>query len=170
MRVVAYLRESTDPAEDRPAFAQQEDIRRYAAAHGLDVVAICQDVPRPGLSLGRDGYRSLLNVLASGNVEAVLLPGLATLSADVVLQEVILWDLRARGARVVSTDAADADALSLASDDATRRFVRDILSRVAEYRESLGLIAPPAGPGPGTGGDGVVVHLVPAGDGDEPEA
>ncbi len=75
MRVVAYLRESVDPGEERPAFAQQEEIRRHAAAHGLHVVAICQDVPRPGLTLGREGYRSLLGMIGSGNAEAVLLPG-----------------------------------------------------------------------------------------------
>jgi len=160
MRVVAYLRESADPGEDRPAFAQQEEIRRYSAVHGLDVVAICQDVPRPGLALGREGYRSLLGILASGNVEAVLLPGLATLSADIVLQEVMLWDLRARGARVLSTDPADADLLSPATGDATRRFVRDVLVRVAEHRESLGLL--PAPPAPAAGEGGVVVHLVPS--------
>lgn len=161
MRVVAYLRESADPAEDRPAFAQQEEIRRYAAAHGLDVVAICQDVPHPGLPLGREGYRSLLGIVASGNVEAVLLPGVATLSADLVLQEVILWDLRARGARVISTEEADADVLSPAPADATRRFVRDVLARAAEHRESLGPLGRPA-PDSGPGDVGVVVHLVPA--------
>jgi DNA invertase Pin-like site-specific DNA recombinase len=162
MRVVAYLRESTDPGDDRPAFAQQEDIRRHAAAHGLDVVAICQDVPRPGLALGREGYRSLLGIVSSGNVEAVLLPGVLTLSADVVLQEVMLWDLRSRGALVLSTDAADADVLSPTPADATRQFVRDVLVRVAEYREALGLLAPPTSPPAGPGGEGVVVHLVPA--------
>lgn len=162
MRVVAYVRESTDPAEDRPAFAQQEEIRRYAAGHGLDVVAICQDVPRPGLPLGREGYRSLLGIIASGNVAAVLLPGLATLSADVVFQEVMLRDFQVRGARVISTEPTDADLLSPAPADATRRFVRDVLARVDEYRASLGLPSTPAGPGPAPGDDGVVVQLVPA--------
>lgn len=167
MRVVAYLRESPDPAEDRPAFAQQEEIRRHAAAHGLDVVAICQDVPRPGLALGREGYRSLLGIVGSGNVEAVLLPGVATLSADVVLQEVILWDLRARGVRVLSTEAGDTAVLSGAPADATRQFVRDVLARVAEWRESLGLPTPPAASASSPVEEGVVVHLVPApGDGD----
>lgn len=160
MRVVAYLRESPDPGEDRPAFAQQEEIRRYAAAHGLDVVAICQDVPRPGLALGREGYRSLLGVVASGNAEAVLLPGVATLSADVVVQEIMLWDLRSRGTRVLSTDAADAEALAPAPADATRQFVRDVLMRVAEHRDALAAASAPLPPGSGSAGDGVVVHLV----------
>jgi DNA invertase Pin-like site-specific DNA recombinase len=170
MRVVAYIRESTDPAEDRPAFAQQEEIRRYAGGNGLDVVAICQDVPRPGLPLGREGYRSLLGIIASGNVEAVLLPGLATLSADVVLQEVMLRDLQRRGAPVISTEATDADLLSPSPADATRRFVRDVLARVDEYRASLGPPAPPVGAASAVGDDGVVVQLVPATGEPEPHA
>ena len=162
MRVVAYLRESADPSEDRPAFAQQEDIRRHAAAHGLDVVAICQDVPRPGLTLGREGYRSLLGILGAGNAEAVLLPGVATLSADIVLQEIMLWDLRARGARVLSTDAADLDVLGPAPAHATRRLVRDVLARVADYREAVAAAASPAAPG--REGERVVVQLMPTAD------
>ena len=89
MRVVAYVREAADPAEDRPAFAQQEQIRRFAATHGLQVVAVCQDLRSPGRPLGRDGYLGLLGILAAGSAEAVLLPGLATLSSDVVVQEIM---------------------------------------------------------------------------------
>lgn len=153
MRVVAYVRESTDPAEDRPAFAQHEEVRRYAGAQGLDVVAVCQDIPRPGLPAGREGYRSLLDILANGRAEAVLLPGVATLSADLVVQEIMLWDLRARTGRVLSTDPADLEVLGVVPRDATRRFVRDVLARVAEHRAGLGR---PTGPAQ----DGVVVQLM----------
>jgi hypothetical protein len=159
MRVVAYLRESADPGEDRPAFAQQEEIRRYAAAHHLEVVAICQDVPRPGLPAGREGYRSLLGIVAAGHAEAILLPGVTTLAADLVVQEIMLWDLRARGARVLSTDPGDLEVLSPTPADATRRFVRDVLTRVAEHRAFLA--AAPATSPPGADA-GVVVHLVPS--------
>lgn len=155
MRVVAYVRESADPAEERPAFAQQEELRRYAAAHGLDVLAVCQDVPRPGLPAGREGYRSLLDILTAGRAEAVLLPGVATLSADLVVQEIMLWDLRARSGRVFSTDPADLDVLGPAPADATRRFVRDVLARVAEHRAALARAA-------SAPDDGVVVQLVPS--------
>ena len=160
MRVVAYVREAADPAGDRPAFVQQEEIRRFAAAHGLQVVALCQDVRSPGRALGREGYLSLLGVLASGNAAAVLLPGLATLSSDLVVQEIMLWDLRSRGALVLSTDPGDLDALAAAPPDADRQFVRHVLARVAEH----GALAAASPTGPpeavATGEDGVVVSLV----------
>ena len=159
MRVVAYVREAVDPAEERPAFEQQEQIRRFAASHGLQVVAVCQDVRQPGRALGREGYLSLLGVLASGNAEAVLLPGVATLSSDLVVQEIMLWDLRSRGAQVLSADPADAGVLSDAAADADRRFVRHVLARVAEHG-ALAASAPPPAPAPPTPADGVVVSLV----------
>ena len=164
MRVVAYVREAADPAEDRPAFLQQEEIRRFAAAHGLQVVALCQDVRSPGRALGREGYLSLLRVLAGGNAQAVLLPGVATLSSDLVVQEIMLWDLRSRGALVLSTDPGDLDALAAASPDADRQFVRHVLARVAEHGALAA--ASPAGPpeATATGEDGVVVSLVSPGD------
>ncbi|OFW53162.1 MAG: hypothetical protein A2V75_07345 [Actinobacteria bacterium RBG_16_70_17] len=164
MRVVAYVRESVDPSEERPAFAQQEEIRRHAAAHGLQVVAVCQDVPRPGLTLGREGYRSLLGMVGAGNAQAVLLPGVDTLSADLVVQEIMLWDLRARGARVLSTDAADVEVLGPVPADPTRRFVRDVLARVAEYREALASSGSPFPTGVDAEGERVVVQLMAAGE------
>jgi DNA invertase Pin-like site-specific DNA recombinase len=166
MRVVAYVREAADPADDRPAFAQQEEIRRFAAAHGLQVVALCQDVRSLGRALGREGYLSLLGVLASGNAEAVLLPGVATLSSDLVVQEIMLWDLRSRGARVLSADPADLDILSALPPDANRQFVRHVLARVAEHG-ALAAATPAVPPPPrGPGDDGVVVSLMSSGDPD----
>jgi hypothetical protein len=166
MRVVGYVRESADPAEDHSAFAQQEEIRRHAAAHSLQVVALCQDLRTPGRPLGRDGYLSLLGVLAAGNAEAVLLPGAATLSSDLVVQEIMLWDLRSRGARVLSTDPADLDILGAAPADPTRQFVRDVLARVAEHGAFLANTPAPAPPAPAAPAedDGVEVCLVPSAD------
>jgi hypothetical protein len=169
MRVVAYVREAADPAGDRPAFAQQEEIRRFAAAHGLQVVALCQDVRSPGRALGREGYLSLLGVLASGNAEAVLLPGLAILSSDLVVQEIMLWDLRSRGTRVLSADPADLDVLSALPPDANRQFVRHVLARVAEHGALAAASPAAAPPSRSPDDDGVVVSLVSPG-GSNPDA
>jgi len=167
MRVVAYVREAADPAGDRPAFAQQEEIRRYAAAHGLQVVALCQDVRSPGRALGREGYLSLLGVLASGNAEAVLLPSVDILSSDLVVQEIMLWDLRSRRARVLSADPADTEILAAAPPDPNRQFVRHVLARVAEHG-ALAASPPPVRPAVTSPGgdhdDGVVVSLLAPGD------
>jgi len=160
VRVVGYVRESVDPAEDRPAFAQQEEIRRYALEHGLQVIALCRDVRQPGAVLGRDGYRSLLGVIAGGSADAALLPGVATLSSDLVVQEIMLWDLRSRGIKVLSTDPEDLAVLAGEDLEPARSVVRHVLARVGEHARTLtGPEPPPPAQAP-PGDDGVVVQLI----------
>jgi DNA invertase Pin-like site-specific DNA recombinase len=160
MRVAGYVRESLDPAQGRSAFAQHEEIRRHAAAHGMTVVAICQDLR--GAPTPRDGYLALLGVLASGAAEVVLLPGLATLSDDQIVQEIMISDLLSRKVSVISTMESDLDLLDDSADPgATRMLIRDVLSRVREHQRSVG--APP-GSRPETPGvipdAEVMIHLV----------
>lgn len=133
MRIAGYVRESADPSADRPAFAQQEELRRYAVEHGHDLVAICRDAREPGHALGRDGYRSLLGVIASGSVDTVLVPGLETFADDEIVQEIMLWDLRSRQVRVLSTRPADEPILDGGDPGASRMVIRHVLARVAEY-------------------------------------
>jgi DNA invertase Pin-like site-specific DNA recombinase len=133
VRIAGYVRESADPSADRPAFAQQEELRRYAVEHGHDLVAICRDVREPGHALGRAGYRSLLGVIASGSVDTVLVPGLETLADDEIVQEVMLWDLRSRRVRVLSTHPQDDPILADGDPGPSRRVIRHVLARVAEY-------------------------------------
>lgn len=137
MRVVGYVRESADPA-GTSAFAQQEELRRFASEHGHRLVAVCQDLRSPGSPPSRDGYLSVLGVVAAGGVEAVLVPRLSTLSSDAIVQEIMLWDLRSRGIRVVSTDPVD---LRLLDDEqapgADRLVIRDVLQRVGEHAREI---------------------------------
>jgi DNA invertase Pin-like site-specific DNA recombinase len=101
---VGYVRESADPSAGHSAFEQQELIRRHALEHGHSIVAVCLDARAAGEALGRDGYLGLLGVIASGATDAVIVPGLSVLSSDQIVQEIMLWDLRGRGVRVISTD------------------------------------------------------------------
>jgi DNA invertase Pin-like site-specific DNA recombinase len=156
VRIAGYVRESADPSADRPAFAQQEELRRYAVDHGHDLVAVCRDVREPGHALGRAGYRSLLGVIASGSVDTVLVPGLETLADDEIVQEIMLWDLRSRQVRVLSTRPQDEAILDGGDPGPSRMVIRDVLARVAEYGRLAAAVpveAPAAAPGaPGAGG------------------
>ena len=139
MRVAGYVRESADQAAGRSAYAQQEEIRRHATEHGDHLVAICQDTRVPGEPLARDGYLGLLGVIGSEAVEAVVLPGLGTLSSDQIVQEIMLWDLRSRGVHVISTDPDDLVLLDTeAGPGPTRMLIRDVLERVGEHAKGLG--------------------------------
>ncbi|HSM02604.1 MAG TPA: recombinase family protein [Acidimicrobiia bacterium] len=161
MRVVGYVRESADPSAGRSAFEQQEVLRRHAVEHGHSLVAVCQDARTPGEALGRDGYLGLLGVVASGAVDGVLIAGLAALSSDQIVQEIMLWDLRSRGVRVISADPADTALLDAGEEPGpARMLIRDVLQRVGEHARSLGahrLDAPTILPD----GD-VMIHIVEA--------
>ena len=138
MRVVGYVRESADPAATS-AFAQTEELRRYAAEHGHLLVSVCQDLRSPGRPRSRDGYLSVLGVIAAGGVEAVLVPRLSTFSSDAIVQEIMMWDLRSRDIRVVSTDPVDLRLLDAETQPAADRIViRDVLERVGEHARGLG--------------------------------
>ena len=159
MRVVGYVRESADPSHRHSAFSQQEQLRRYVADRGHRLVAVTSDTRVPGQPTTRDGYRSLLGIVASGAVDAVLIPGIETFSSDAIVQEIILWDLRNRGVRVVSTEASDHVVLDPDLDlDPSRMVIRDVLERVEEHIDLTGRIDVPA-----TVADGdVMVHIIAA--------
>jgi DNA invertase Pin-like site-specific DNA recombinase len=151
VRIVGYVRESSDPAEGPTAFAQQEEIRRYAARHGHALIAVCQDARTPGHPLGRTGYRSMLGILGTGEAEAVVVASLDALSGDTIVQEILLWDLRARRVRVLSASPSEEGLLG-ATPDPTRMLIRDVLSRVSQHVEEL------RGPADDDTGD-VVVYI-----------
>ncbi|HEX9978649.1 MAG TPA: recombinase family protein [Acidimicrobiia bacterium] len=161
VRVAGYVRESADPGSGKSAYAQQEEIRRHATEHGDHLVAVCQDVRVVGEPGARDGYLGLLGVIASQAVDAVVVPGVGTLSSDQIVQEIMLWDLRARGVRVISTDAADLPLLDTEAEPGpARMLIRDVLARVGEHARGIGShrIEPP-----GILADGdVLVHIIHA--------
>ncbi len=169
MRVVGYVRDAPGPTETEPAFAQSERIRKWVHETGHQLVALCQDVRTPGHSLGRDGFRALLGIVSSGEADAVVVPDLTALSPDKVTQEIMLWDLRTRGALVLSTNDDDQPVLTNPPAEQIRLVVRDVLAKVAIHMASM---APGtrSGPAPEDTGDeadddsDVIIELISPGD------
>lgn len=137
MRVVGYIREAS--ADSEPAFAQSEQIRRWIGDNGHRLVALCQDVRTPGHAVGREGLQSIVGIVSAGQVDAVVVPSLGTLSPDKVSQEVIMWDLRSHGITVLSADPNDIPHLSDPPADNVRLITRDVLAKAARFDEILSL-------------------------------
>lgn len=150
MRVVGYVRDTPDPSEAEPAFAQAERVRRWVNNSGHQLVAICQDVRTAGRTLGRDGYRAMIGVVGTGEAEAVLVPSLDALSPDKVTQEIMLWDLRARNIAVLSATESDLEWLADPPPDSLRILIRDVLAKVVDHVNMVGPgaieIGPPSTP------------------------
>ena len=85
----------------------------------------------------------MLGVVDAGQVDGVLVASLDSFSPDLITQEIAMWDLRRRGATVVTADADEIDALASPSTDPSRDLVREMLSRLDSYRSKLGKMAPP---------------------------
>lgn len=143
MRVVGYVRDTPDPSEAEPAFAQAERVRRWIKDSGHQLVAVCQDVRTAGRTLGRDGYRAMIGVISTGEAEAVLVPSLDALSPDKVTQEIMLWDLRARNIAVLSAAETDLELLSDPPPDSLRILIRDVLAKVVDHVGMVGAGAIP---------------------------
>jgi hypothetical protein len=113
----------------------------------------------------------LIGIVGAGRVNAVVVAALAAFSADKIIQEVMLDDLRRRGITVISTDASDTASLEDPPDDAERLLIRDVLTR---YREQLELVAGSGGTPPvlrvaeGPEDPGLIIELVPADDEADP--
>jgi hypothetical protein len=159
VRLVGYIRERAAPADADSAYAQSDRIRRLATDGGHTLVAVCQDVPRPGVEQSRDGYLALLGVVEAGEVDGVVVSSLTALSPDKISQEIAIWDLRRRGVTVLSADPEDVDALSKPSADRSRLMVQEVLARVDGYRDQLGRQAPPVAVEPLA--PEVVIELLP---------
>ena len=133
MRVVGYLREGYGPDEADPAFVQGEALRRWVRNTGHNLVSVCQDLRHEGHPLERDGYQALLGVVSSRRADGVVMPSLETLSTDLMIQEIMIWDLLRRGVTVLSIDEADHQLLLQPSRE--RMLMRDLLARLEDYYE-----------------------------------
>ena len=167
MRVVGYVREAAAEGDGEPAFTQGERLRAWSRESGHRLVAVFQDTRQPGVELGWDGYRAMLDLVDGDRVDAVLVSSLAALSPDLITQEALVWDLRNRGVAVVSGDPADAAALTL--PDPARRLVRDVLERAGEVDRlfaGVPAVPEPGAPQPSSDeedeSDEVIVELIPA--------
>jgi DNA invertase Pin-like site-specific DNA recombinase len=135
VRVVGYVREAPDPREGEPAFAQSERIRRWATDAGHLLVAICQDLRLADGTSRRQGLRAVMGIISGGVAQAVVVPELSVLSPDKVVQEIMIRDLRDRGATVVSISEDDHADLDESTPDRLRMIVRDVLARIDEHQE-----------------------------------
>lgn len=138
MNVVGYVREAPGRGQSDTAFAQSEQIRRWALDTGNHLIATCQD-HGSGSPDDRPGYRALVDLVRAGRADAVIVADLDALSPDKVLQEIMLVDLRAGGATIIATADHDLAVLADASEDHTRLVVRDIVAKVVDYEATFGL-------------------------------
>lgn len=99
----AYARFSTEKQNALTIDAQLAECRRYAEAHGLEIVREFSDEAASGASLNRPGLSKLRAEAKSKTFQAVIVVDLSRLSRDVGDTHNLIWrELAPRGVEVVS--------------------------------------------------------------------
>ena len=139
MRVAGYVRQVPGRTDPDTAFAQSERIRRWVLDTANELISVCQDHHAVSAPTDRPGFMALLDIVRSGGADAVLIASLTALSPDKMRQEIMIEDLRMAGVTVIATDEEDIAVLRRGDDDHIRMVVRDVVTRMSEYRQAFGL-------------------------------
>lgn len=132
MKAVGYLRVSgisqADSSKDGLP-RQQAAITAFAEAKGIELVRFYSDDGVSGTKEieDRPALFELRADLMAGDVRLVIVESVSRLARDLLVSETILADFKKQGIEVLSTTEPD-----LASNEPSRKFVRQILSAVAE--------------------------------------
>lgn len=137
MRVVAYLRVSTNGQVDRYGLdAQRQAVADWCAAHGHDIVGEEVDRGVSGRLLDRVGLGDALGALRNGDAQAIVVARLDRLARDTIVQETILRDVWRMNGELLSTAEGESN-LRDDPDDPSRKLIRTILGAVATYEREL---------------------------------
>jgi len=133
---IGYVRVSTNgQAEGLGPELQAEAIAEWARAHIYHLAEVWRDEGVSGTLLDRPGLTEALGAL--GERDVLVVARLDRLARDLITQELLLRQIRKRGAELVS--CADGEQAYLADDpnDPSRRLIRQVLGAVAEYERSM---------------------------------
>lgn len=134
-KAISYLRVSSDgQAEKYGLDAQDIAVTKFAQPNGFNVVETFKepisgknDLEHREALLAASEYLS-----ANPDVNYIIIPALSRLARDLMVQETIIGDFRARGIEVVSVIEPD-----LCSDDPTRKLIRQVIGAINEYDRAM---------------------------------
>jgi DNA invertase Pin-like site-specific DNA recombinase len=137
MKVVAYLRVSTDKQADEGLGldVQRAAVWKWARAEGHRIVGefVDQSVSGSNGIENREALPDALGALRDGRAHAIVVYRLDRLARDLVLQEQLLAEVRRLGVDVFSTSGGESAYLVDDPDDPSCRLIRQILGAVNDY-------------------------------------
>lgn len=136
VKCFGYIRVSSKAQVEGDGPERQEQIiRDYAQAHGMEVAGIFMDGGVSGTLEDRPALADMMvSMVQNGHgVKTVIIEKLDRLARDLMVQEGIIRDLKRDGVELISAlEGAD-----LLSDDPTRTLVRQIFGALAEYDKRM---------------------------------
>jgi DNA invertase Pin-like site-specific DNA recombinase len=137
IEAVAYLRTSSatnvGPEKDSEK-RQRESIQRFAKSNGFVIVAEFYDAAVSGADPieTRAGFAALLDRIEGNGVRTVIVEDASRFARELMAQELGISLLIARGVRLLTAAGDDLTA----SDDPTRKMMRQIAGAFAEYEKA----------------------------------
>jgi DNA invertase Pin-like site-specific DNA recombinase len=136
MRLIAYLRVSTERQEDGLGLdVQQDEIRAWARRHRHKLVEEIAETVSGKLE-DRQGMASALQALRSGEADGIVVLRLDRLARDLIVQEQLLAEVRRHG-ELFSTSEAEQGFLTDDPDDPSRKMIRQVLGAVNEFERAM---------------------------------
>lgn len=138
MRLVAYLRVSSEGQVDGFGLdAQRKAVRSWAKTHGHRIVHTCTDEAVSGAldADDRPGLSCVMERLADGTGQGLVVARLDRLARSLTVQEATLGLLWRRGATVFSADTGEIHADD--PDDPVRTAIRQVMGTFAELDRKM---------------------------------
>lgn len=135
IKAFGYLRIGGKSQIEHGRFPRQEAaIRAYAKAHDIKIVRIFTESAVSGSKriCNRPAFIALMEALHSNGVKLVLVESLGRLGRDLMVQEIIIQDLRAHGFELLSVAEPD-----LCGDDPSRMLMRQILGAIHKFEKEM---------------------------------
>lgn len=137
-KALSYLRVSGKGQVDGDGFPRQRDrISKWAKAHKYQVVDEYRDEGVSGTKAAesRPGMAAMLDRLESNGVKVVLVENASRLARDLIIQEIILSQVRAMGIQVFEVDGGN-DLTTDGNEDPTAALTRQILGAIAQFEKT----------------------------------
>jgi DNA invertase Pin-like site-specific DNA recombinase len=135
-KFIGYARVSTvGQAEDGLGLEIQEATIRERIGDTHKGVQMHRDEGVSGALVDRPGLSNALRALAKGDV--VIVAKLDRLARDLISQELLLREIRSKGARLWSCAPGEQPYIDDDADDPSRKFIRQILGATAEYEKAM---------------------------------
>jgi DNA invertase Pin-like site-specific DNA recombinase len=131
-----YIRVSTNgQADGLGPDLQEQSIRAWAQSHSLRVEHVYFDEGVSGALEDRPALAEAMREMKAGDV--LVVARLDRLARDLITQELLLRDIRRRGADVVSCAEGEQTFLAEDPNDPSRKLVRQLLGAIAEYDRAM---------------------------------
>ena len=138
IKAVSYLRVSGAGQIDGDGFTRQRaSIGKRAKSLGMVIVDEYEDAGVSGTNEmdDRPGLSALLDRIDSNGVRVVLVENASRLARDLMVQEIILQELRKRSVQVIEADGGND--LTVGSNDPTATLIRQVLGAVSQFEKSV---------------------------------